>query len=244
MGSRWVRTVYGAPPVGAAPTRGRMREGARADAMVSRTTTAARERNLRVGRTRRTGKRDMRPKPLSQRRSDPTDLIERIHGTERAKSRALLHDPRRQRRSDPGQAIQFVDRGQVHVDGFHRRFGARRARRPRPGRWTSARQRRGRRRRTGGRVALPRSAPPGPSGPRPTMPPAGDDRVDAGELVRERGSRRRGGRGVVDRAPPADAGAERGDRGDEDQGLAFGRRRHQETLRLAFNYSRTESLRA
>ena len=242
MGSRWVRTVYGAPPVGAAPTRGRMREGARTDAMVSRTTTATRERNLRVGRTRGTGKRDMRPQALGQRRPDTANPVERLHGSERAESRAFLHDPGRERRSDPGQALQFFDGGKVHIDKTRRLDGARRVGRTRGGRGTRAKRQGWLRWRGGGRVDLYRSAPPGPFGPRPTRPDAGDDGIDARKLVCERGARRGSGRGAFDRAPRAHAGAERGYRCDEDQGLAFCWLRHRKTLARSRAIRRTESL--
>lgn len=219
-----VRTVHGEPPIGRWPIRGNeCGEGARPDAMVSRTTRASRSGSLRQGRTRGVGKRDMGPQSLGEHRSDAPDLLQRVERTERSARRAILHDPRREGGADAGQSIEVLEGGDIDVDrtchdGFARARGALRgASRPARAAFVRARSRR-----PGGRRRRPRGSSPRTAGR--------DGRIHPGELGRER----RPGVGISragsQRATTPDPDAERGDRSHEEQGLAFPGRGHRPTL--------------
>jgi hypothetical protein len=164
----------------------------------------------------------MRPKALRQRRPDASHPVERVHRAERTEPLSLLDDPGRERRADARESIQLLDGRHIDVD---RAYGQRSALcgPDRPARtWSACRGR------FHIRCRVPCGAPLRERGS--TSPSTRDRGVDTSELRGERGVRACISWRAVERDVRANADPEGGDRGDEEQGLSFGGRRHARTM--------------
>lgn len=175
---------------------------------MSRTTTTAPSGMLRVRRTRRKRKRDMRLQPSGECGTDPLHALQTLERSERAVRGPLLHDARRERWTDPGEALEIRSGRDIEVD--HEFARCRRACRGAVRRGTVRRRRRRARRRS---------------------PATGrDGGVHSRDLQRERRSVGRGRLRRPQRRDPTDGDAECRDRGDEQEGAMLGGRWHAEAL--------------
>ncbi len=188
---------------------------------MSRTTTTAPGGMLRVRRTRRKRKRDMRLQAPGERRTDPLHALQTLQRPEGAQRAAVRHDPRRERGTDPGQALELRGARDVEVQDEHARRGSAGRRKGRRGSGRGPGRSPGSPARRGGRRGSARRRPPA----------AGCDRgVHLRDLERELRAvgRRRTRR--PNRGGPTDGDSKRRDRGHEQESAMLGWRRHAEPL--------------